>query len=176
MAMTFLPREEMLAAFEALGAMLPREVTLIVGGGAAMVLAHGFAVRTADVDGQPRGMSVEELAPFVRRVAEARGLPSDWLNPYFSTFAYVLPADYGTRLVEVFRGRRLVVQALGAEDLLVMKCFAGRQKDVAHARVLLKRVREPDVVDRRIDELVERRVPRAREAADFLDDLRAEQP
>lgn len=158
-------------AFAALDDAVPSPVTLIVGGGTAMLLAHGIPVRTTDVDAYPKGMSVEELDPFIKRVGRERGLSGDWINPHYATFAHVLPADYGARLRDVFSGERLRVQALGAEDLLVMKCFAGREKDVGHARRLLRLVKDLGPVEARIEELVKRRVPGAAEAMDFLDDL-----
>ncbi len=114
---------------------------------------------------------LDEIAPHVRAVARELGLAPDWVNPHYETFAHVLPADYGARLREVFAGERLLVMALGVEDLLVMKCFAGREKDVGHARALLKRSPDLRIVERRIEELVERGVPGALDAADFLDDL-----
>lgn len=160
------------AAFGALDSRLDRPVTLVVGGGTAMMLAHGLPVRTTDVDAYPIRGGIEEIAPHVRAVARELGLSPDWVNPHYETFAHVLPADYGARLREVFAGERLRVMALGAEDLLVMKCFAGREKDVGHARALLRRGPDLGIVEGRIEELVERGVAGAQDAADFLDDLR----
>ena len=160
------------AAFRALDRRLDRPVTLVVGGGTAMMLAYGLPVRTTDVDAYPVKGRLEDMGPAIQEVGREVGMAPDWLNPHFETFAHVLPADYGTRLREVFAGERLRVAALGAEDLLVMKCFAGREKDVGHARALLRRGPDLAIVERRIEELVERGVPGAPEAADFLDDLR----
>jgi len=159
-------------AFKALDARLPGPMTLVVGGGTAMMLAYGIPVRTTGVDACPVSGWLDDLAPLVREVGRDTGLAPDWLDPHFETFAHVLPADHGSRLLEVFAGDRLRVMALGLEDLLIMKCFAGRERDVGHARALLRY--EPDLatVERRIDELVERRMPGALDAADFLDDLR----
>jgi hypothetical protein len=72
----------------------------------------------------------------------------------------------------VFAGEFLTVDALGPEDLLVMKCFAGRDKGVPHARKLLKVATDLAIVDRQLQLLVERRCPGAEKAADFFDDLR----
>ncbi len=160
------------AAFRALDARLPGPVTLVVGGGTAMMLAYGIPVRTTDVDAYPVSGRLDDLAPQIREVAREAKIAPDWLNPHFETFAHVLPADYGSRLREVFAGKRLRVMALGVEDLLVMKCFAGREKDVGHARALLARKPDIAIVERRVEELVERGVPGALDAADFLDDLR----
>jgi hypothetical protein len=93
------------------------------------------------------------------------------MNPYFETYTHVLPSDYGSRLKEVFAGERLRVMALGLEDLLIMKCFAGREKDVGHARALLKRGPDLALVDGRIQQLIEKGIQGAREAGDFFDDL-----
>jgi hypothetical protein len=43
---------------------------------------------------------------------------------------------------------------------------------VGHARALLRHGPDLGIVERRIDELVEKGVPGALDAADFLDDLR----
>jgi predicted nucleotidyltransferase len=158
-------------AFAALDRLLARPVTLIVGGGTAMMLAYRIAVRTSDVDAYPREATLDEILPAIRAVARERGLPPDWINPYFETFAYVLPADYGARLRPIFEGERLRALALGVEDLLVMKCFAGREKDVGHARALLKRKPDLGLVERRLQELADRRISGAQDALDFYDDL-----
>lgn len=162
------------AAFRALDARLEGPLTLVVGGGTAMMLAYGLSVRTTDVDAYPARGRLDDIAGPIREVARELELAPDWLNPHFETFAHVLPADYGARLREVFAGRSLRVAALGVEDLLLMKCFAGREKDVGHARALLRRKPDLGLVERRIEELVERGVHGASEAADFLDDLREE--
>jgi len=159
-------------AFRALDARLEAPLTLIVGGGTAMMLAYGLPVRTTDVDAYPARGRLEDIAPHLRAVARDLGLAPDWVNPHYETFAHVLPPDYGGRLKEVFAGETLRVMALGVEDLLVMKCFAGREKDVGHARALLRRKPDLRVVERRIEALVEKGVPGALDAADFLDDIR----
>jgi hypothetical protein len=159
------------AAFAALDDVLDREVTLIVGGGTAMMLAYHLPVRTSDVDAYPKEGTLEDIAPAVRAVARQLGLPSDWLNPHFETFAHVLPADYGQRLRPVFEGRRLRAMALGAEDLLIMKCFAGREKDVGHARALVRRRPDLGLVEARLQALADRGVVGADAALDFFDEV-----
>lgn len=166
-----LQADQLRAAFEAVDRLLAREVSLVVGGGTAMMLAHRLPVRTSDVDAYPRKGSMEDLLPAVRAVAKELGLPPDWINPHYETFVHVLPPDYGERLRPVFSGERLTVEALGAEDLLVMKCFAGREKDVSHARALLRRDPDVGIVERRLQELAERGVVGAQDALDFFDDL-----
>jgi hypothetical protein len=168
---TPLTEKRLRGAFRSLDEALPAPVTLIVGGGTALMLAYGIPVRTTDVDAYPKPGSPDDFDRYVKEVARREKLAGDWINPYFSTFAHVLPKDYGARLREVFAGERLRVEALGPEDLLVMKCFAGRAKDVGHARALLKLKLDLRLVEARIQELIDRHVPGAQEAADFLDDL-----
>lgn len=160
-------------ALAALDGKLSEPVQLLIGGGAAMLLAHGFPVATMDIDGlvYKGALTQSALDRHAKVVAREVGVPADWLNSYFNTFLYTLPADFATRLMPVYRGKYLAVVALGAEDLLVLKCFAGRPKDLPHARALCRKVRDLSVVDNHLQQLLERRVPGAVEAADFFDQL-----
>ena len=106
------------------------------------------------------------------QLAREFGIAPDWLNSHFDTFTGVLPADYAMRLRRVYTGANLVVEALSPEDLLVMKCFAGRDKDLPHARKLLRHANDLSIVDKQLALLVEKRYPGAEKAADFFDDLR----
>ncbi|MBU6154862.1 MAG: hypothetical protein KGP28_11215 [Bdellovibrionales bacterium] len=171
-----LTKEIMLSALVALNERLAQQrpdenVSLIMGGGGAMILAHGFPKGTTDIDAVPRGMAPDFLRPFVHEIATSLSLPMDWLNPYFSTFVHVLPADYGDRLIRVYQGSHLEVEALGKEEMLLMKCFAGRAKDIPHARALLKGGAEVDLVESRLDELSKRKIPGTEKAIHFLQEL-----
>lgn len=164
----------MLEALTRLDAAIDASVTLIVGGGAAMVLAYDHPLATQDIDAfaQRGGLSMSDLDGAAHRVAKELDIEPDWLNEHFVTYTTVLPDDYASRLRTVYEGERLTVRALGPEDVLVMKCFAGRDKDIGHARRLLRECDDLDLVDAHLAALVERRVPKARSAADFFDDLR----
>ncbi len=85
----------------------------------------------------------------------------------------MLPTDYADRLRPVYEGAQLRVDALAPEDLLVMKCFAARDKDLPHARVLVRQA-NLKIVDARLQELIDKRVLGAERAADYFDDLRDE--
>lgn len=166
-------KAKMLEAFQSLDARMTSPVRLIVGGGAAMVVAYDIPISTSDVDGIPDKSSME-LSDFkkeVRAVGRELGISQDWLNDHFSTFLFVLPSDYGTRLKTVFSGKYLEVCALSKSDLLLMKCFAGREKDIPHARVLIKKGADIVFVDKRIDELAKKKIPGAEKASDFLSDI-----
>lgn len=167
----------MLEAFQRLDLRLAAPTRLVIGGGAAMVLAYDHPIATQDVDAFTArgGLSMAELDAEARETARELDVEPDWLNPHFETYTHVLPSDYASRLRRVFTGERLVVDVLGPEDFLVMKCFAGRDKDVPHARRL---VRIPGfdaaLVDRHLSSLVERGHRGAERAADYFDDLRDE--
>jgi hypothetical protein len=160
-----------LKAFEKLDAYLREPLTLIMGGGTSMLLAHGYPLSTSDVDALPRQTSFEAIDAHVKQVAQDLDLPPDWLNPYFASFTHVLPADYGRRLISVFQGRSLQVEALGREEMLIMKCFAHRPKDLGHARALLKLGVNLNIVESAIESCRDRGVPGADQALEFLDDL-----
>jgi hypothetical protein len=57
----------------------------------------------------------------------------------------------------VFLGKNIKAQALGKEDLLIMKCFAGRQKDIPHARALVKSGADIQLVEEHIRSLIQKR-------------------
>jgi hypothetical protein len=164
-----------LKAFAKLDGYLGAPLTLYMGGGTSMVLAHGYPLATSDIDALPKQTSFEEIDDSVKKVAADLNLPGDWLNPYFSSFTHVLPADFTKRLVRVFEGHRLTVEALGREDMLIMKCFAHREKDLGHARALLKLGVDMKIVDAAIESCRKRGVLGAEKAVDFLDDLIEEQ-
>lgn len=164
-----LTAELMLKALGALDQKLSKRVRLIVGGGGAMVLAHQFALSTTDIDAVPAaGVTIEELDPLIKAVAQELSLPGDWLNPFYSSFAHVLPADYGTRLVNVGTFKWLQVLALSKEDLLIMKCFAARQKDVIHSRSLVKKGADLKMVAAHIHFLKTKKIPGTERALGFL--------
>jgi hypothetical protein len=166
-----LTQKIMLKALGRLDELLTTKVTLIIGGGGAMILAHRYPMGTMDIDAVPKGIEMKHLDVLVKQIATELELPPDWLNPYFSSFAHTLPSDYGTRLVEVYSGAHLSAQALSIQEMLIMKCFAHRQKDVPHAKALIKAGADIDAVENQIEMLSKKGIPGTTEAADFLQDV-----
>ena len=146
-------------------------LSLIIGGGGAMILAHEFPLSTSDIDAVPKGMELSALDTLVKKIAATEHLPADWMNPYFSSFTHTLPPDYEKRLIKVFTGKHLLAFALGKEEMLIMKCFAHRPKDVGHARALLKNGVDLDFVQTHLESLQEKGIRGIEEAIRFLDDL-----
>jgi Nucleotidyltransferase of unknown function (DUF6036) len=163
-------------ALSELDALMTADARLVIGGGAAMTLAYDHPLATQDVDAFAArgGLRMADLDALARRVADDLNTAPDWLNAHFETFTGVLPADYASRLRTVHRGKHLQVDALGPEDLLVMKCFAGRDKDRPHARKLLTLATDLAIVDKQLELLAAKRYPGAQKAADYFDDLRDE--
>src|SRR5438046_1342679 len=98
-----------LKALGRLNEMLEEPLTLIAGGGGAMILAHNFPLSTTDLDAIPKARSPDEIDPFVKAIAKEQDLAPDWLNPYFSIFTHTLPDDYSDRLISVYKSAKLEV-------------------------------------------------------------------
>lgn len=163
----------MLKAFEALDARLKMPVHILVGGGAAMLLAYDITLSTMDIDGliTQSEITPSEIDPLIKKVAKELSINPHWFNSYFSTFTYTIPPDYKARLVKIFNGNNLIVSAFGLEDLLIMKCFSGREKDIGHARVLAKKITSLKFIEDHIQKLKNKGVPGADSAMDFFDDI-----
>ncbi len=169
-----LTSELMLRAFEHLDKHLQQPVRLVMGGGGAMLLAHHFRLSTSDVDAVPTsGISMDALAAAVEKVSIELCIPIDWLNPHYASFTHVLPSDYGSRLIDVCTHAHLRVSALSKTDLLIMKCFAGRQKDVVHARVLFRDGADATFVRNHLKHLETKRIPGTEKALRFLGEIEA---
>jgi len=167
-------KQTMLKAFEALDKRLKSPVEILIGGGAAMILAHKVPLSTMDIDGLLVHTEVTpaEMDPLVKKVARDLDINPHWFNSYFGTFTYTIPKDYEKRLSTVYKGKNLKVLAFGLEDLLIMKCFSGREKDIGHAKALVNGGADIKLVDSHIQSLADKGVPGAAEALDFLDDVR----
>lgn len=164
----------MMEAFRRLDSKLDRPVRLIVGGGGAMLLAHHFPLTTHDIDAVPTmGMTLSELKTPIEAVAAELSLAPDWLNPFYSSFAHVLPSEYGSRLIDICQLKWLRVSALSKEDLLIMKCFAARQKDVVHARALVKQGADISIVRKQFNSLKQKKIPGTERAEKFLSEIEA---
>jgi len=149
------------------------KIRLIVGGGSAMVLAHNFPGQTDHVDSIAT-IDFSELSDDILQVAKEFGLSGDWLNPYYSSYAHYPPGNYDSRLIQVLQGSVISVEALGVEDLLIMKLMAGRAKDMKHIRFLFHKKVDLSVIDKRLAQLKTISPKEALNALDLFDDLKEE--
>lgn len=131
---TLLARDEILALLDALAAELHlrgQHGDLFLVGGAAMALAYDTRRATRDLDGvfEPKLVVYEAAA----RVAEARGLPEDWLNDAVKGF---LPGPDPDAQV-FFDKPGLAVRVASPRYILAMKLLASRvERDEDDIRVL----------------------------------------
>ena len=113
-----LDHDLMLKAFADLETRLEAPTHLVIGGGAAMVLAYDHPLSTQDVDAftAKGSITLAEVDAATKATARALDIEPDWLNPHFETYTPVLPRDYAARLKRVYAGDRLTVDALGPEE------------------------------------------------------------
>ncbi len=139
-----------------------------------MLLAHNFPGKTNDVDAVPsNGVEFNLIKDLAEEIAKELGIAHDWLNPYFGAFTVYLPPDAKNRMKVIYSGQNLCVDALGAEDVLIMKLMAGRAKDRAHIRHLInKNKADIKVVERALEALKDKNMFRdlAEKALDLLDE------
>lgn len=138
---------------EAIGKKKLPLVKLVIGGGASMLLAHGFPGKTYDVDAIPTNLHFDEIKDLAEDVSKILKIGHDWLNPYFQAYTIYLPSDSKKRMSVIYSGKHLIVESLGIEDVLIMKLMAGRSKDRAHIKHLLKMNPHLPIVEDRLHEL-----------------------
>ena len=132
-------KDEILGLFRALDLELSdlgSETRLIVAGGAVMsILVAGRA--TYDVDALHRKLDTQ-LQQAAVRVAQKHDLPDDWLNTHAS--AYVDLDDPGFSSHTIYSGASLRVLAPDFRHMLAMKLVSARDKDLADAAWLARKL------------------------------------
>ena len=123
-------------AFAALGERLRKPTRVLIGGAGALILRGELSRATTDCDVLHAHPDMGQLQSDIRTVAESCGLPSGWLNGSAQTYAEILPPDYESRLHSLPRFGRLQVMVLHRQDVLVMKLYAGRPRDLADIAAL----------------------------------------
>ena len=174
--MALLNKTVLKKVFSSLDHKLKTQLRLVVGGAGALILAYKYGLGTRDIDAIPvkSTLSMAEIERYAREIAMEFSLDYDWLNPYFQSFMHVLPRSYGERFIQVYKGKHLEVFALGPEDLLILKCFAHREKDIGHARLLMRVCKNLDFVDHHLQKMLEEKIPNAEKACDFFDAIRSD--
>lgn len=125
-----LNRTELVDALAALGAKCRGRTTLLLGGSAALILRHALDRGTNDGDVLTLSPGLDRLQAAIRAVAHDRGLPDGWLNGSVQSYAEVLPPDYASRVTTLPPFGRLSVSLVSRKDVIVMKFFSGRPKDI----------------------------------------------
>ena len=164
-------KKQTLRALRVLDSVSFKSFELIIAGGSAMVCSYEYPLTTNDVDAVIRKADISEVDTYIKKTAKKLSLPPDWLNIWVSSFTHYLPLDYETRLNTLFVGKKVTAKTFGKEDILILKCFAGRSKDIGHVRALIKQKTNIKMVENHINSLIKQNIPTAQSALDFLDDI-----
>jgi hypothetical protein len=134
-----LTRTSIIDALGLLSSRLPsnEEHTLVIMGGAALVLLYGARESTKDVDGVWLSQgATTAVRRATEEVAKEMGLATDWLNEAAKGFLHGLAL--GERVAAY---PSLTVLTLAPQQLLAMKLSAWRDDvDIEDARLLLSKV------------------------------------
>jgi hypothetical protein len=131
-----LDKQRLATAFAVLGARLPRPTRVVIAGAGALVLGGQLKRATTDCDVVLAQPDMGQLQEHIHAVAERLGLVGGWLNGSAQTYVEILPTDYESRLHSLPAYGRLQVLVLDRQDVLVMKLFAGRPRDLADVTAL----------------------------------------
>ncbi len=148
-----------------------KNIQMAIGGGGSMMLHHEYDGMTMDIDAVPTNIDFEELKPFILEVSIEMQISADWINPFYSAFTHYLPTDANTRMKEIFSGKNLKIKSLGAEDILIMKLMAGRNKDRPHIMHLKKQKLNLSIIENRLEQLLKIHPKDAKKALDWFDEI-----
>ena len=166
-------RQTLWAALEALGKRATERVSLVLGGSAALILGDTLQRPTDDGDVVTAEPGFDRLQGLIRDVAEAEHLPPGWLNASIQSYTYILPPDYTTRLVTLSPFGRLHVSLLSRRDVLLMKVYAMRPRDIEDIRALVPTTDELAFVAAQVTRLAMQEPEKAQDMRDFLDEWAA---
>ena len=164
-------KKQILSALKVLDSVSSKPFDLIIAGGSAMVCSYQYPLATRDVDAVIRKVDLSEVDKYIKKTAQKLALPPDWLNVWVSSFTHYLPLDYEKRLNLVFQGKKVTAKTFGPEDILILKCFAHRGKDIGHVKALIKQKADIKIVENHIHKLMAQKIPTAKKALDFLYDV-----
>ena len=163
---------ELRRALLRLGRTLPEPASITLGGSAALLLAGELDRRTDDGDVVESSVDFARLLDSVRKVEMIEQAPAGWLNTSIQSYTHVLPADFRTRLVRLPRMGRLDVSLLGRPDVVLMKAYAGRERDLQDLIAVAPSPEELAFVERHAPRIAEREPAKAAEMRDVVTDLR----
>ena len=117
-------------ALMSLGGLLPFQAALTIGGSSALLLTGALDRVTDDCDVVESSVDFSRLLESIRRVETVDHAPPGWLNTSIQVHLDALPPKYRERLVALPRMGQLAVSLLSRADVLAMKLYAGRPRDV----------------------------------------------
>ena len=113
--------------------------TILLLGGAVMLLEVGNRATTQDIDASFEGSNAPLIRQAIEAVAQREELAQDWLNDAAKGFLYSQPK---TVLWKHYPGLDVYIPSL--DYLLAMKVVAGRPRDIEDARALIQKLHISD--------------------------------
>ncbi len=166
-------RESLWAGLAALGRRARRPVSLVLGGSAALILGDELRRLTDDGDVVASEPELGDLQILIRDVAEREGLPAGWLNGSIQSYTYILPADYRDRLVSLAPLGHLRVRLLHRRDVILMKVYGMRPRDVDDLRAIHPTIEELRFVRAQLETIGAKEPEKERDMSAFLDEWSA---
>jgi hypothetical protein len=131
-----LAKQDFIQALQALGRRVSGQTEIVLGGAGALILTGELDRVTDDGDVLRSPPDIGQLQADIRAVAESLDLPGGWLNGSIQSYGDVLPPDYASRLKSLPAWGKLQVAVLHRKDVIVMKLFAGRPRDITDVMAL----------------------------------------
>jgi len=132
-------KEQILALLHELGDELAEEqsyATINVCGGAAIAIAYNNLKSSDDIDAVLIDFDDKnKFTESVKRVGERHNLPDNWLNEDVKIFVNSMKEKC---FIDFGKFGTLSVRILSAEQMLAMKLFAARRKDLPDAVMFAK--------------------------------------
>ena len=125
-----LGNDDLRRALAALSEQVHSRTEIVLGGAGALILMGELQRATSDCDVLYSDPDMGRLQEDIRAVALRLGLTSGWLNGSIQSYLDILPPDYRSRLHSLPMPGQLQVFVLHRQDVLVMKLFAGRPRDM----------------------------------------------
>jgi hypothetical protein len=170
MAPAKMTRDTLWGALAALGRRVRQPVSIVLGGSAALILGEELRRPTDDGDVVTSDPGLGDLQRVIRDVADSEGLPTGWLNGSIQSYTYVLPNDYQSRLVSLPPFNRLQVRLLGRRDVILMKVYGMRPRDVEDLRAIRPTVEELALARAQLERIGAKEPEKARDMGAFLDE------
>lgn len=156
-----------------LGSTLRENASLTLGGSAALLLTGALDRFTDDGDVVESSVDFATLLDAVRQVEVVELAPPGWLNTSIQAYTHVLPADYRSRLVHLPRMGRLDVSLLGRPDVILMKTYAHRPRDLQDLLAVAPTEQELAFVEQCIPRIAAKEPDRAAMMHAVVGDVRA---
>jgi hypothetical protein len=161
------------AALTRLGSTIREPASLTLGGSAALLLTGLLDRLTDDGDVVESSVDFGRLLDAIRTVEVIEQAPPGWLNTSIQAYTHVLPADYRTRLIRLPPLERLDVSLLGRPDVILMKVYGHRSRDLQDLLAVAPRADELAFVEQQLPLIGAREPEAVIEMRKVITDLRA---